>query len=384
MLDQFCFESKNLYNAANYIVRQTFIESGKWVRYQTLDKILKMNKEYDDYGQMVCAKSQQQTLRLLDKNWTSFFRQIKVYKKNPEKFTGCPQLPKYKEKEGRHILILTNQSCKLKDGFICFPKKFNGFKVETKVPNLNQVRLLPRGNHIIVEVVYETQDVPMLQDNQRYYSIDIGLDNLLTVVNNFGDEPFVINGKGLKSMNQYYNKKRSNLSSIAKKVNNKHTTNGLKCLTNKRNRKVEDFLHKVSRCLVNQAVKQNVTKIIIGVNKDFKREMNLGRVNNQNFVMIPFNTLIQKIVYKAFEMGIEVILTEESYTSGTSFLDNESPIKEFYNKKRRKHRGLFVSNSGIKINADVNAAYQIFKKVFPKAFSNGIEGVGLHPVVLTV
>jgi putative transposase len=384
MLDQFCFMSKNLYNAANYIVRQTFINDGKWVRYQDLDKALKQETEYTDYRDMPSAQAAQQTLRLLDKNWTSFFKAIKAYKRNPESFTGKPNLPKYKEKTGRNILILTNQNCKLVDGTIYFPKTFKGFTIETKVGNLNQIRFLPMGNYISIEVVYEVEDVPLAEDNERYYSIDIGLDNLLTVVNNFGEQPFVIDGKGLKSMNQYYNKKRAVLSSIASKLNKRYSTKRITDFTSKRNRKVEDYMHKASRLLVDRALKDNVSKIIVGLNKDFKREINIGKVNNQKFVMIPFNSLIQKIQYKAASVGIEVILTEESYTSGTSFLDGELPVKENYDKKRRKHRGLFVSNQGIRINADVNGAYQIFKKVFPNAYSNGIEGVGLHPIVFTI
>ena len=361
-----------------------FITEGKWIRYQSIDKVLKKDLENDNYKRMPSAQSAQQTLRFLDKNWISFFKAIKAYKKNPGKFTGRPSLPKYKEKQGRNILIVTNQNCKIRDGVIVFPKTFNGFTIPTKATNLKQVRFLPRGNHLIAEVVYEVPNVIKLEDNGKYYSVDIGLDNLITVTNNFGLTPFVISGKGLKSINQYYNKKKAGFMSIAKKVNNRNKTKRIKNFTEKRNRKVEDYMHKVSKMLINIAKVHGVSKIVIGKNIDFKREINIGKVNNQKFVMIPFNSLIQKISYKGAEVGIEVILTEESYTSGTSFLDNEMPVKKFYNKSRRKHRGLFVSNLGIKINADVNAAYQILKKVFPNAYSKGIEGVGLHPVVLSV
>ena len=123
-----------------------------------------------------------------------------------------------------------------------------------------------------------------------------------------------------------------------------------------------------------------VTTIVIGNNKTWKQSSSLGKVTNQAFVSIPHQKLIDKICYKAQACGIQVLLIEESYTSGTSFLDGELPQKEFYNKKRRVHRGLFVSNKGVKINADVNAAYQIMKKVFPNTFVDGIEGVVLHPV----
>ena len=151
-------------------------------------------------------------------------------------------------------------------------------------------------------------------------------------------------------------------------------------LTQKRNLKVEDYLHKASRYIIDFALENQINTIVIGNNKNWKQSSSLGKVTNQAFVSIPHQKLIDKICYKAQLCGIQVILTEESYTSGTSFLHSEVPEKVYYNKKRRVHRGLFVSNQGIKINADVNAAFQIMKKVFPNVFSDGVEGVVLHPV----
>ena len=150
-------------------------------------------------------------------------------------------------------------------------------------------------------------------------------------------------------------------------------------LTFKRNNKVEDYIHKASRFVVDYCRNNEINTIVIGNNKNWKQNSKMSKRVNQNFISIPYYSFIQKVQYKAEEFGIQVIITEESYTSGTSFLDNELPIKENYNKSRRKYRGLFVSNNGTKINADVNGSYQIIKKVFPKAFANGIEGVGLHP-----
>ena len=143
---------------------------------------------------------------------------------------------------------------------------------------------------------------------------------------------------------------------------------------------MEDSLHKISKFIVTSALSNDINTIVIGNNKDWKRDISLGKKVNQSFVNIPHQKLIEKIIYKARNVGINVIITEESYTSGTSFLDGEYPKKEFYNKKRRKYRGLFVSNKDISINADVNAAYQIMKKVFPNVFADGIEGVVFHPV----
>lgn len=153
-------------------------------------------------------------------------------------------------------------------------------------------------------------------------------------------------------------------------------------LQKKRNRKIDDYLHKASKIVVDRCVEQNISTIVIGKNKNWKQESKLSKRVNQNFVQLPFARLIQMIEYKAKEYGIAVILTEESYTSGTSFLDGEAPTKENYNKSRRVHRGLFKANDGKLINADINGAFQIMRKVFPNVSANGIEGVVLRPVTV--
>lgn len=380
LLDEFCFKSKNLYNYANYIIRQEFINNGKWIRCNDLDKILKEKENDFDYRNMPMNSSAQQCLRLLDRNWKSFFASIKDYNNNPSKYLGRPKLPKYKPKNGRNVLILTNQNCKIKNGYIKFPKKFKGLLIKTKIrKGLQQVRIIPKDKYLVIEIVYKIEDIEQLVDNGRYVGIDLGLDNFATITNNCGLIPLVINGKGLKSINQYYNKQISHYKSIAKRVNKLDYTNKMRKLTFKRNNKVDDFVHKASRFLVDYCRNNDINTIVIGNNKNWKQNSKMSKKVNQNFISIPYGIFIQKVQYKAEEFGIKVIVIEESYTSGTSFLDNELPIKENYNKNRRKYRGLFVSNNGIKINADVNGSYQIMKKVFPKAFAKGIEGVGLHP-----
>ena len=379
LLDEFCYKSKNLYNYANYIIRQEFVNNGKWIRYNDLDKILKQEGNDFDYRNMPSSATSQQCLRLLDKNWKSFFQSIKDYNKNPNKYLGRPKLPKYKSKNDRNILILTYVNCKINKGIIKFPKSFKGFYLKSKVNNLQQVRFIPKDKYIVAEVVYKIDDVKELIDNDRYIGIDLGLDNFVTITNNCELIPLVINGKGLKSINQYYNKQMAYYKSIAKKMNKLDYTNRMRELTFKRNNKVEDYIHKASRFVVDYCRNNEINTIIIGNNKNWKQNSKMSKKVNQNFISIPYYSFIQKVQYKAEEFGIQVIITEESYTSGTSFLDNELPIKENYNKSRRKYRGLFVSNNGTKINADVNGSYQIIKKVFPKAFANGIEGVGLHP-----
>ena len=374
-----CFKSKNLYNYANYIVRQEFINNNEWIRYNSLDKMLKHEQVYKELP----AQTSQQILRLLDKNWKSFFEAIKDWSKNKEKYLGKPKLPKYKKKNGRNVVIFTNQQCKIKDGYIKFPK--TSLRLKTKViKGLQQVRIVPKGSIYVIEVVYKKEIPDMIHEGNRVVGIDLGLNNFATIVNNIGETPIVINGKGIKSINQYYNKQKAYFQSILKKQNGLDWSKRLEKITLKRNNKIKDFMHKASRYVVNWCVKHNIDTIIIGKNDNWKQEIDLGKRLNQSFVQIPYDMFINQLKYKCEEVGIKLIVTEESYTSGTSFLDGEAPTKENYNKNRRIKRGLFKSNKGILINADANGAYNIMRKVFPKAFANGIEGVGLHPVKLNV
>ena len=383
--------SKNLYNHANFLVRTEFVNTGKWLRYQELDNLLRQDVDYPDYINMMAAQSAQQTLRLLDNNWKAFFKSIKDWSKNKDKYTGRPKLPKYKPKDGRMVFILTNQQVKQKDDLLHFPQSFQGFTMKPRCIRLdnfkkiNQIRIVPNNQVFCVEIVYSISiNDTLMQDNGRYMSIDLGLDNLATIVTNTSLNPVIVNGKGLKSNNQYYNKKRAYNQSVARHMNNKFHTNRLYSLMQKRNFKIEDSLHKISKFIVKFALSNDIHTIVIGSNKTWKQSISLGKRVNQSFVNIPHQKLIEKIIYKARNLDINVILTEESYTSGTSFIDGESPNKEFYNKKRRVHRGLFISNKGVSINADVNAAYQIMKKVFPNVFADGIEGVVLHPVRVNI
>ena len=167
-------------------------------------------------------------------------------------------------------------------------------------------------------------------------------------------------------------------------MNKKDYSNRQNKLTMKRNDKILDYIHKASRYVVNYAKKNDVSVIVIGYNKEWKQNSVMCKQVNQTFIQIPFSKLINQIKYKVEEFGIEVILTEESYTSGTSFLDNEQPIKEYYNKSRRIYRGLFKTKSGVLINSDVNGAFQIMKKVFPNVYADGIEGLVFNPVKVCV
>ncbi len=374
--DEICFAAKNLYNFANYTVRQEFIKSGRWIRYRELDKMLKEHETYKNLP----AQTSQQVLRLLDRNWKSFFKAIEEWSKDKSKFLGRPKLPKYKKKDGRSIAIFTNQQCKIKNGYLTFPK--TELKLKTRITDkLKEVRIIPKGSIYVVEIVYEKEIAKVKRPPKRIAGIDLGLNNFVTLVNNIGIKPIVINGKVIKSINQYYNKKKAELMSY---VGDRGTSNRIEKLTLKRNNKIRDLMHKISRFIVNWCKQYNIDTLVVGYNPKWKQEIELGKINNQNFVSIPYYQFINMLKYKCEEEGINLILVEESYTSGCSFLDREEVSKENYDPSRRIKRGLFRSNKGILINADVNSAYNIIKKVFPEAFAEGIEGVGLHPVRLNI
>lgn len=231
--------------------------------------------------------------------------------------------------------------------------------------SFQQVRFVPDGTNIILEIVYEVEEPKVKSDNGRYAGIDIGINNLLTVATNDGKNPFIVNGRIPKSINQFYNKETSWRKSICQKENSTYSSKAVKKITAKRNRKIEDYMHKASRLVVEECVRRDINTIVVGKNNGWKQESKLSKKVNQHFVQMPFAKLIEMIKYKAEDMGITVVLTEESYTSGTSFLDNELPVKENYDKKRRIHRGLFRTRNGKIINADVNGAFQIMQKVFP-------------------
>ena len=340
--------------------------------------MVKDSEPYKDIGN----NTGQGTLRILDKNWKSFFIAIKDWKNNPTKYLGRPKLPKYKAKDGRFVLSLDSNKVKLIDGWVHFAwkpfRRFNNqFRTNTK-DRILQCRFIPKGSHYVMEIVYDIEVPECNEQSERIAAIDIGVDNFITMVNNIGEQPIVVKGGIIKSINKYYNKQKAKLQSELKITNKKDWSKRLQKLTDKRYEMIKYQMHCISKYVVDWCVLYNVDTLIVGHNDDWKQN-NKGM---QNFTYIPYELFIQMLAYKCENNGIRFIEHEEGYTSGTSFVDNEEPVKENYDKSRRIHRGLFIGNNGIQINADVNGAYQIMKKVIPNAFANGIEGAGLHPLTI--
>ncbi len=381
-LSKLCHLAKNLYNSANWYYRQDFFKLDNFLNYFDLDFILKHKEVYRNLP----AQTSQQILKLIIKNWRSYFRATKEYKRDYTKFRKRPRIPGYKKKNGESIIIFTNQQCKIRNGYLHFPEKVSLKPIKTRIKDdLHQIRIIPRGNRYIIEIIYEREIKNLNLNKNRVIGIDLGINNLVTIVNNAGLKPFVIKGSVVKSMNQFYNKRKARLSSIKDKQGYNFETGQIKHLTLRRNNKIKDFFHKTSRKIIEYCIENNLGTIITGYNEGWKQEVNIGKKNNQNFVNIPFLELIQKIRYKSELVGIDVKMDGEGYTSKCSFLDAEKIEKHSKYSGKRISRGLFKTSNGTIINADVNAGYNIIKKAVPKAFTaDGIEGVGLHPYCINI
>lgn len=386
-VDHLSFLSKNLYNYANYFIRQEFINNGNYIPNAELYHLVKGSVDY----KALPAKVSNQVLRVLDRNWKSYFAAIKTYFEHPEKFNGKPKKPKYKDKvKGRNILIYEKGAISkraLKLGIVKLSKC--SLTIPTRVKNIKEVRVIPKNKNYIVEIIYEVEEKP-LSNSEGIAAIDLGLDNLATLTSNVkGFRPLIINGKPLKSINQFFNKTKAKLQSkLQKQYPKRYVSNRINKLSFQRNNKIETYLHQASRTIVNNLLQNQIGVLVIGNNKSWKQSINIGKRNNQNFVNIPHYKFIAQLKYKAELEGIKVIIQEESYTSKSSFLDGDDiptykkGCKYSFSGKRVK-RGLYKSGKGLLINADVNGSYNILRKAFPKAFAEGVEGLAVIPFRFT-
>ena len=375
-----CHLSKNLYNEGNFHIRQEYFKNKNWIRYNNLYHLLKHSGNY----QQLPAKTAQHTLKILDRNWKSFFNATSEWEKDRSKFKTKPRIPNYKLKKGEFLLAFSNQQVKIKSGSLQFPKKV-GLNVRTRLDerlNIRESRIIPKGIGYSVEIVYQKFICINPLKKDKVIAIDLGVRNLVAAVNNNGMKPFIIKGGVVKSINQYYNKEKARFQSVYDHQRIK-PGKALNRLKHRRDKKINDYFHKTSRKIINYCLLNEIGTIVIGYNPEWKQHCNLGKRNNQNFVAIPFRKLIQQITYKAEEQGITVIEQEESYSSKCSFLDNETIKQHSHYQGKRVSRGLFKSEKGTIINADVNSAYNILKKAFLNAITaDRIEDVGLHPTRL--
>ncbi|MCD9025544.1 RNA-guided endonuclease InsQ/TnpB family protein [Cohnella silvisoli] len=365
-------------------------EESPYVDYYFLDSLFKV-MEQPDYRALP-TQSSQWVMKSVLQNWKSFFASIKDYRQHPEKYQGKPSIPSYSRAKEKEIQF-TNQDCILKEGkFLKFPKtkqRLNIGKLGNTEGKLKQVRVVPRYGQYVVELIFECPVETKMVDKERYMGIDLGIDNLATIVTTTGSKPVLVKGKHVKAINQYYNKRKAHFMGILRHGKQpregQHTSKRLERLHQMRHRKIKDLFHKASRHIVQLAVDQNIGTIIIGQNRGWKQASDIGKRNNQSFCHIPHHMLTSMIRYKAAEQGIDVQITEEAYTSKASFLDHD-PLPRYEEGKtwtssgKRICRGLYKSLKGL-INADVNGAANILRKVVPTASAHGVEGLdGNQPV----
>ena len=342
--DKLCFLSKNLYNSTLYAIRQHYFNTKKYLSYPEVNKQFSFDNQ-PDYRALP-AKVSNMTQRLVDQNFKAFFALLKV-----ENLNWRPRMPKYLDKiKWRQVVHYYNQALSFKQkGFVKLSGTFIKLKTDKQVCF---ARIVPSNWKYTIELWYKVPLREILVSNNRFASIDLWVNNLVTLASNCF-KPLIVNGRPLKSINQYYNKVTSEL---------KKTSYSRKKLWNRRKNKITDYLHKTSRYLVNHLVSNEIDTLVIWYNKEWKQETKLWKVNNQNFVSIHFQRLIEMLSYKCRLVGIKVEIQEESYTSKCSFLDNESIEKhENYLWKRLK-RWLYQSSLWKIINADVNWALNILRK----------------------
>lgn len=371
-----CVKAKNLYNQSLYYWRQSIF---KKIIYFNEFELTSLFIEFDEENyRALPSQCSQQIIKNLFKNIKSWQASRKQYLKTPSKFLGRPKIPKYKKELS--TLYFTNQQVKLKNEYIYFPKMVNLKPIKTKVDNVCQVRIVPNSNHFIIEVVYKKQETLIKEYNGNWMGIDLGMNNLATCITNKSSTIF--NGKPLKSINHFYNKKKAKLQSQLSQK--KHSSKRIERMTFRRNNKIENIIHQVSHKIIKQAINEDITKIVIGNNKNWKQLINIGTNNNRNFVSIPHSTLIEKIKYKGFMAGIDVVTTQEAYTSKCSALDLE-PIRKHENYVgRRIKRGLFKTKNGAKINADANGALNIARLVVgDEIISDSVRSIVSMPIKIT-
>ena len=360
-IDHLCFMSKNLYNYTNYLLRQSFFNNKVLPKEFDIVKEFHDTHNYDYYN--MCGNTNQQCIKFLYKNWKSFFKATKEYNKDPSKFLGKPKLPKYKDKKkGRNVVIFTYADSRIKDGYLYVNKKSGIGRIKTNVvkEQYKQTRIVPQCGCYIIEVIYEIEQEPLELNTKNYLSIDLGVNNLATCYDSHDNTSFIINGRIVKSINQYYNKKKAVLMSY---VGDRGTSNRIQKLTVDRNNKINNYMHNASRMIIDYCVYHNIGTIVIGHNDGWKQEVKTGKKNNQNFVSIPFNKLVSQIQYKAENVGITCIVVEESYTSKVDHLALEEMHHHDKYVGNRKKRGLFKSSTGKAFNADLNGAVGILRKV---------------------
>ena len=370
--------AKNLYNQAVYNIRQYYFQEKKYLSYQNNYAVLKTSENY----KLLNSNMAQQILKEVDGSFKSFFNLLK--KKNKGMYNAKVKLPNYLPKNSFTTLVIG--FVRLNEDTLVIPYsnsfKKNHKKISIKIPpilldkNIKEIRIIPKFNARFFEVqyTYEVQEEQRNLDKTHALAIDFGINNLATCVTSKGKsfiiKSFIIDGKKLKSINQWFNKENARLQSIKDKQKyGKKPTLRQKYLYNSRNNKVNDYMSKTARKIINYCLENNIGTLVCGYNETFQRNSNIGKANNQTFVNIPFGKLREKLEYLCKLYNLRFVEQEESYTSKSSFFDMDILPKFEADKPqtysflgKRIKRGLYQTSKGYIFNADVNGALNILRK----------------------
>ncbi len=380
VIDTMSYRAKALYNSSLYEVNKHFQNTKEYLNYNRTDLLMKNHQENTVYRSLPSALSQQ-LIKKLHKDYSSFFALLK--KKQNNDYDKQIDTPKFKRKDSRKELIYTksktSSSFVFKGGWIYITVSEDLNKGRLKLcrvldylknkdfdKEIKYMEIVPKLDYYELHIKYEVESKTPNDLNSNWYSIDLGLNNLCTVTSNV-HKPYLINGRAIKSINQKYNKKIAKLSSITKKSQDKSISKRIRFLYTKRGDKLNNEIHKISDFIVKSVLEKKIDYVVVGYNKEWKQNINLGKRNNQNFVQLPFSKILNHLTYKLQLNGIEVHLQEESYTSKCSYFDNEEIKKHETYKGNRNKRGLFITSTGIRINADVNGSLNIHRKFIIKA-----------------
>lgn len=395
-LKELTHHAKNLYNQSLWTLRQAYEATGQYFSYPQMDKAMKQvtNLEGEVNYRLLKAKVAQQTLRRVDKNFKSFFAATKDFNKNPNKYSGQPKPPGFKQTP-QDNLIYDYQAFSIKGEVISLEP---GLEIKLPKPligkTIKQVEIIPKFSAFHAVFVYEEElnDFEQVPKSEKVMSIDLGLNNLATCVTNGVVKPFIIDGRKLKSVNAYYNKRKAKMQAKLEKQRGRKWSNQLQSLTAWRNAVVNDYLHRATHVVVKSCVENGISKVVIGEVAKSLDHINLGKRTNQNFVNLSLGQFVKKLGYKLGSHGIELVVTDESYTSKASFPDGDKMPKQpnlktsYTFSGRRIKRGLYESSDGTLLNADVNGAYNILSKTDSNfSFSQLVSAVGnkivewLHP-----
>lgn len=343
--------------------------------YYEFDKMFKQTQN-PDYFNVLPSQTTQQTIKMVLESFKAYSKSLKAYYKDASKFAGKPRLPGY-IKTDITTFTITNQEAYVKDdNTLKLPKtKLTVNLGKLNINRLIEVTIQPFYDDYKISIVEKVEPIiPKQLDATRVLGIDLGVTNIVSTSNNCGLVPFVINGNGLKAYNQWYNKTKAKLQSQLPQ--GKHSSHSIDILNKHHYNRTNDFYNKVASYIIHYCIDNNIGTIVIGKNTQWKQNINIGHKNNQTFCFIAHSTFIDKIKLMADTYGIAVIITEESYTSKASFLDNDDiPTYDNNNAEhkfsgRRKYRGLYQSKDGYILNADINGASNIIKKGIKSAFDN--------------